>query len=90
MLEITESGAIQVQLVTAMQPNSEQQTMFDWTLQIKNQNILAFDMVWSDPEAISTTGIDRDSLRIYLDDPSSIISCQASDGSALALRELED
>ena len=70
MLEMLDSGAIQVQLVTAMEPSSQEQTSYTWEIEIRNQNTLAFMINWAEPDVISATGVDRDSLRIYLEDAS--------------------
>ena len=90
MLEVLDSGAIQVQLVTAMEPSSQEQTSYTWEIEIRNQNTLVFMINWAEPDLISATGVDRDSIRIYLEDASQIITCQTSDSQAQISRLLRD
>ena len=89
MAEVLASGAIQFQLVTATEPESEASLDFTWEMDIVDENTLQFKITWADPEAISSSGIDKDSLRIYLEDTSSIIQCFESSGSNVG-RMLEE
>jgi hypothetical protein len=45
---------------------------------------------WAMPDAISSSSMDRDSLRIYLADTSNIISCIESSDTESASRMLQD
>ena len=65
-------GAIQIQLVTAMEPENGFPD-FTWEVEKTNDRTLTFSINWSDPSVISSMGSDRDSLRIFLDDLSDII-----------------
>lgn len=89
MAEVMASGAIQFQLVTATKPESEESIAFTWEMDIVNDNTLQFEITWADPEAISSSGIDKDSIRIYLEDTASIISCVEGSGTSLG-RMLQD
>ena len=74
--------------MTAVKPKSDHQTAFTWEMDIVNENTLVFRIEWAEPDAISATGIDRDSLRIFLEDTASIPSCQTSDDPASMSRML--
>ena len=58
-------------------------------MDIVNENTLVFKIAWAEPDAISATGVDRDALRIYLEDTASIISCSASSDPASVSRRLQ-
>ena len=64
-----------MQLVTAIEPTSRQQTAFTWDIQIKNKDTIVFSIQFAEPSVISQMGIDRDALRIFFEESASIITC---------------
>ena len=44
MAEVRATGAIQVQLIAAIEPETAEQTLFDWSLSIVGGDALVFDI----------------------------------------------
>ena len=75
MIEILESGAIEVQLVTAFEQDKDKAPSFSWTVKKLNEDSIQFKMVWGSARAFSAGRLENDSLRIFLDDLSSVLEC---------------
>ena len=63
-----DSGAVQVQLVSAIRPDEEEQAQFDWSLSLTSEDTMLFKIVFEQPEFISSSGVDRDVVRIFFVD----------------------
>ena len=70
-----DSGAVQVQLVSAIEPDEEGQVQFTWSLSLTNGNTMLIKIEFEQPEFISSSGVDRDELRIFFVETDSYIQC---------------
>ena len=72
--QIVSSGAIQLQVVSTLQ--SDEQSSYDWTISLKDEKTLAFQLKFGNPDLISSTGIRRDELRIIFVKTSLLMECR--------------
>ena len=78
-----------MQLVSAIEPENEEQVQFAWSLSISDGVDMIFKLEFEKPEYISSSGVDHDQMRIFFVDTDSYIQCQP-EGDQIGRRLLQD
>ena len=73
---IIQSGTMQVQLVSAMELSSAELAKFDWEVYLADEYTLIIQIVFKEPEQISSHGVDRDQFRIYFVQTAQFLQCE--------------
>ena len=59
-----------------VQPKSVNDTMFSWSLEQEDFRTLLLSIIFAEPDAISTKGIERDKLRVIFTNTTDFLHCK--------------